>query len=77
MPKGAFAGTTVNFEAGRRIRDRRRALGWSQIEFAERIAQDLGIRYDQSSISDWERGRAESPYAVAVWLEELTALKRP
>jgi len=71
MSKGAFTGTQVNFEAGRRIRERRRELGWSQETLVEQIARDLGIRYDQSSVSDWENGRVESPYAVAVWLESI------
>lgn len=46
------------------IKQKRLELGESQTEFGKRF----GVSH--ASVSDWERGISEAPYAVTWWLHE-------
>jgi transcriptional regulator with XRE-family HTH domain len=59
---GAMGAHTRACTLGATIRDRRRELGWSQEELAERV-RETGGRMRQSDVSRLEQGRVVLPHA--------------
>ena len=57
---------------GRRIRAKREALGFGQVELAAALAEEFGLQFTQSDISEIERGvRSVKDFELVAIAKEL------